>query len=379
MSESVNGDPLFPERFVPEKMHGLIEVEHLARYIWASNHARGRRVLDAACGVGYGSLLLHGAGAASVTGVDIAEQAIDEATARAGRVAQFVRGDISALPFEDASFDLVVCFETIEHVVEQERALDELRRVLSPEGLLMVSSPNRDVYEAGNPHHTREYTPEELRSALGTRFANLRLERQHAWLAAVICDDETLADADPQRTLDLQAHKVAAVAPGRETFTLALASDVELPSTRASAVLTGLDELAEWRERARSAEEHVENARLHAVEGQNAYESLRATHASLRETYDALLEDRGRTMASLEDSEGERLRLEQSLNRASTLLAERNAALTLANDDLHGLQAQVSGLHGELDASRRLTDVLTTSLSWRVTAPLRALARALRR
>lgn len=257
MSDGQSEDALFPERFVPGAMHGLIEAEHVARYRWVSTCASGHSVLDAGCGLGYGSLLLRAAGASAVTGVDIAEQTIHTAREQAGEGVQFLVGDISALALPDASFELAVCFEAIEHVQEQARALDELRRVLTPDGLLAISSPNRDVYQEGNPHHTHEYTPEELRSALRERFTNVRLERQQAWTASMISGDETLQQDDPARALDVEVRKVAATNPGRELFTVALASDAQLPHPRPLAIISDLGELTAWRERARSAEDHL--------------------------------------------------------------------------------------------------------------------------
>ncbi len=132
------------ERFVPGTADGeLIEVEHLARYWWATQLAAGRAVLDAGCGVGYGSGLLAGAGASTVVGVDVAPKAVEAAAAVAPANASFVTGDVHALPFDDDSFDLVVCFEVIEHVERQEAPSAswhawDLRR---PAG---DSSPNRE-------------------------------------------------------------------------------------------------------------------------------------------------------------------------------------------------------------------------------------------
>src|SRR4051794_5836632 len=144
-----------PGRFVPEEMRGeLVEAEHLVRYWWAASVAEGRRVLDAGCGMGYGSELMAASGAASVDALDLAEPVVAAAQAATGSV-RFRVGDVCELPFEDGVFDLVVCFEVIEHIEDQPRALDEMHRVLAPGGLIAVSSPNRGVYVPGNPHHVR--------------------------------------------------------------------------------------------------------------------------------------------------------------------------------------------------------------------------------
>ncbi len=371
MSEHVT-DSLFPERFVPGDMHGLIEAEHLARYRWASTCVAGLRVLDAGCGVGYGSLLLRAAGAAHVTGVDIAREAVETARARAVAGVEFLCGDISALPLEDASCDVTVCFEAIEHVDDQPRTLDELRRVLTPAGLLIISSPNRDVYQEGNPHHTREYSPGELLAALSERFANVRLERQQAWLASIICDDETLAEADPGRPLDIDLRKLAGMDPGRETFTLALASDDELPEPGMMAMVTDAAELSDWRERARSAEEHL-------VRSEQAARDAAGSYASAEEAYQSAQRSYENALAAIATLEREHERDERELNRASTLLAERNAALRLAAEELTALRVKAAELEASLAASSASMAILTSSKSWRLTAPLRALGRMSRR
>jgi SAM-dependent methyltransferase len=354
-------DALFPERFVPGEMHGLIEAEHLARYRWASVYVDGCRVLDAGCGVGYGSLLLKAAGAAQVTGVDIAQDAVESARARAVVGVEFRRGDISELPLEDASCDVAVCFEAIEHVHDQPRTLDELRRALTPTGLLVISSPNRDVYQEGNPHHTHEYTPPELLAALSERFANVRLMRQQAWLVSMICDDRTLSEADPARPLDLALHKLSGIEPGKETFTLALASDGELPDPGMMAMATDMQELADWRDRARSAEQHLLRSEQATREASDSY-------ASAQQDYENAL----RAIETLE--RGQELN-ERALNRTSTLLAEHNAALRLAARELTSLRAQAVELEAIRAASSASLEIITSSKSWRITAPLRVLGR----
>jgi SAM-dependent methyltransferase len=219
-----------PERFVPHLMAGrMIEAEHRGRYWWASPLVPAKTVLDAACGTGYGTNILAGAGAASVVGIDRAPHVIDFARTQAQHGAEFHVGDLLDIPFPDATFDVVVCFEAIEHVTMPEPALDELRRVLAPTGLLAISSPNRDLYVGGNPHHQHEFAPAELEAALKARFANVRLVRQHSWLTTAILEDAAFAAGEGVTLEGTVVHKLNAVEPGREGFTLALASDDALP------------------------------------------------------------------------------------------------------------------------------------------------------
>ncbi|WP_159996052.1 glycosyltransferase [Roseomonas sp. 18066] len=128
------------ERFLPEAHHGEIAVEHYHRYLFAREFAAGRDVLDIACGEGYGSALLAER-AAVVTGIDIDQATILDAARRyPRRNLTFVQGDGQRIPLADASIDLVVSFETIDRLDTPEGMLAELRRVLRPGGLLILSA-----------------------------------------------------------------------------------------------------------------------------------------------------------------------------------------------------------------------------------------------
>lgn len=174
--------PFTGERFTPECVRE-IWYEHWHRYAFASALARGRRVLDAACGEGYGAALLAGT-AAAVLGVDLSPETIAHARARYGSLPNlsFQVGDVTELPEGLGRFDLIVSFETLEHVAEQERMLAGFARLLRDDGLLLVSSPERRVYSEKtgyrNPYHVRELSREELEALLGRHFPAFRLYGQ---------------------------------------------------------------------------------------------------------------------------------------------------------------------------------------------------------
>ena len=166
------------ERFLPGA-RGEIWYEHWHRYHFAAPLVAGKEVLDIACGAGYGSALLARS-ARRVVGGDISAEAIDHARASYAAMANlaFQRADCAALPFTAASFDAVVSFETIEHIQAQAQFLDEAARVLRPDGLLILSSPNRPEYSERrgfvNPFHVRELDRAELAALLATRFPHSR-------------------------------------------------------------------------------------------------------------------------------------------------------------------------------------------------------------
>jgi len=187
--------PFTGERFTPE-VGGAIWYEHWHRYCVTLPLARGRRVLDAACGEGYGSWLMSST-AAEVIGIDIDAHAIDHARARYATQAnlRYVRGSCAALPIADASVDLIVSFETIEHLEQQATMLAEFRRVLAAEGVLVISSPNKAIYsgETGctNEFHVRELTREELAGALDAHFP------QQAWYGQRVLAHSVLWSEQP--------------------------------------------------------------------------------------------------------------------------------------------------------------------------------------
>jgi SAM-dependent methyltransferase len=161
------------ERFLPE-VRGAIFYEHWHRYAVTAPLVRGKRVLDAACGEGYGTSLLASS-AATVVGVDVSPEAIAHATERyAAPHVRFVASSVTQLPLPDASTDAIVSFETIEHLAEQREMLAEFRRVLAPSGILVISSPNRPVYnedaDAANHYHVRELDRDELAELLAAGF-----------------------------------------------------------------------------------------------------------------------------------------------------------------------------------------------------------------
>jgi len=169
--------------------------DHLARYLFALQWAPGARVLDVCCGVGYGSLLLAAAGAVSVEGLDISEDAIHEARKRTLPNLRFRIGD-ACQPY-GAEYELITCFEGIEHVGEPKRLLQQICASLRPGGLAVISTPNQAVSTegaSGNPYHLSEMTDRQFRAVVGqfpfdvewyAQIGNNRSSRP-AWLRRMI-------------------------------------------------------------------------------------------------------------------------------------------------------------------------------------------------
>ncbi|WZB62599.1 class I SAM-dependent methyltransferase [Achromobacter xylosoxidans] len=150
---------------------GLEAAIHIARYSFAQPYCANRRVLDIACGEGYGSRLLANWGASEVVGVDISSDALAAAQRNfGGDGVSFVQSEGETLldKFQQASFDLIVSFETIEHLGDPVQFLGNLKTLLKPGGLIIISCPNDWWYfptdEHKNPFHLRKYRFEDFRT-----------------------------------------------------------------------------------------------------------------------------------------------------------------------------------------------------------------------
>jgi SAM-dependent methyltransferase len=169
------------ERVIPGQVDVDLLNEHLARYTFAARLARGKRVLDAGCGAGYGSAELAQA-AESVIGLDCAAEAVEFARANYTLPnLRFEQGSCTNLSHDDGQFDLVVAFEVIEHLENWREFLVEVRRVLAANGQFIVSTPNRLYYtesrgvEGSNPFHVHEFDFAEFRAELKSVFPHVSM------------------------------------------------------------------------------------------------------------------------------------------------------------------------------------------------------------
>lgn len=163
-------------------IHSRDAVDHLHRYALACEYVAGKTVLDIACGEGYGSHIMSG-NATAVFGVDI-----DIATIRKARLKyvkenlEFKEGSTDAIPFEDAMFDVVVSFETIEHHDKHELMLSEIKRVLKPGGLMILSTPDKLYYSDKrnfvNKFHIKELYKADFSELVLAHFKNVQMLNQ---------------------------------------------------------------------------------------------------------------------------------------------------------------------------------------------------------
>ena len=234
------------ERCVPWTDDLQVIYEHYHRYALAARFTAGARVLDLACGEGFGAALLA-AGARDVVGVDIDPQTVEHACANySGDKLQFRLGsmiDPELLAGADR-FDVITCFEALEHVEEQDTLIAVVRRLLAPGGLFLTSTPDVTVYshEHGNdnPFHVRELAEPEFRALLGSSFGHVAVLRQNVAVGSMISSS---APGSPTvqslRRAPDGGWRVASEVP--HTYLLGIASDAALPELPQLSVLVDAD------------------------------------------------------------------------------------------------------------------------------------------
>lgn len=400
------------ERYIPTEV-GEIRHEHLHRYAWCAPSVKGKDVLDIACGEGYGSAMLarH---ARSVVGVDIADSAVEHARVTYGHVSglEFKCGDAALIPLGDDSVDVVVSFETIEHHDRHREMLSEIRRVLRPDGLLIISSPNRIVYseKAGhhNEFHVKELDFDEFDAVLRTQFADVSYFGQRLAVGSAIF---TLPGATPELTVDAltdigsdvvqRAASLAdpvyfiAVAGSlnpalkaelRPSVLFSEAEDLYTHHREIAAWAVGLDaELNQLRGlHGRLNEDHervgawAKSLDSQLNERNAALGSLQREHeevAAWAKSLDGQLIERNAALASLQRE------YEEVAARAKSLdseLAERHVIQASLQEQQSRLVTRVELLNNELAALRGQHERVLNSRSWALTRPLRAASLLLR-
>jgi GT2 family glycosyltransferase/SAM-dependent methyltransferase len=337
--------------------------EHYHRYLWAADLAAGRCVLDLGSGEGFGAALLAGS-AARVLGIDVDDRTVEHS----GRTYQsanleFRRGDARSLvDVGDGEFDLVVAFELIEHLEEQQEVLGEIARVLRPGGILIMSTPDRPTYDRGrpepNPYHKRELTRDELVALLRGYFPNVALWGQrtitgshlHAVDPSVAGAREAASefflerDGDEWRTVDAPA----------PLYHVALASRTTLPTIPVSSTLSdsGLELMRVKEREAEGLRDDAESAGT--VQRENR--ELRAILERERENHARELREHH-----------VRARRERETGELEVLLAEeRRSQLTLAASD-----ATIRDLRAQLSAAAAQVARGQESVTWQIFERLR--------
>lgn len=328
--------PFTGERFTPECAGG-IWYEHWHRYVLVRAWVAGKVVLDAACGEGYGSAFLAET-AARVVGVDVSSDAVTHARSKYGGKAnlQYLEASATSIPLPDGSIDIVVSFETIEHLQDQEAMLAEFRRVLRPDGILVLSAPNRPVYSEEknyrNEYHVREHDRMELSALLSPRFSKTNWYGQrllfnsvtwslanspvpHAPVSAVTMDAHNL-----QPTESMPEPMYFLTVSGGESAVLPEAEPVSLFADAAMSVLKQYEQLMAWQW---EAKDHIAK-----LESQVA--SLKQTNARQLADHEAALNANRDALAVLD----------AAAKKSAASLNDAEAAIRAMHEEARSIRAQ---------------------------------------
>lgn len=216
-------------------------MEHLHRYTVAGGLCAGLEVLDIASGEGYGSNILAGS-AKNVTGVDISAEAVEHASATYNREnLRYIQGSTDSIPLADHSVDCVISFETIEHHDRHEQMLTEIKRVLRPDGFVVVSTPDKLNYTDRpniiNKFHVKELYENEFKELMGKYFKQISVYYQRVDCYGLISCDEPRNDALVYFTGDFDRVHSSTVLP-MPMYDICIASDAHVP-VMGSSVFTG--------------------------------------------------------------------------------------------------------------------------------------------
>lgn len=219
--------------------------EHLHRYAIAMQLVAGKRVLDIACGEGYGSNLMASV-ASSVTGVDIDMDTVEKAAEKYDRQQLFfLQGSASSIPCANQSFDVVVSFETIEHHDKHHEMMAEIKRVLAPGGLLLISSPDKLYYSDTtgykNPYHVKELYRTEFEGLINQYFSHASFFGQRSFYGSLIAPFGSTATAQEPGVYTASYTSVKHTTM-QAVYILALAGNGPLPHVNTS-ILNGAEVL----------------------------------------------------------------------------------------------------------------------------------------
>lgn len=185
---------IFDERLVinDNTKNNIIYNEHLVRYEFAKQFVKNKKILDIACGSGYGTKMLANAGAGKVIGIDADENTIKYAQKKyAHQNVEYLAGDAEKIEQGSNLFDVIISFETIEHLQNPNKFLSELARVAKRDGLVIISTPNKDVFKQKNPFHLKEFSKNEFVEIISKYFKFCKILDQNNGIASCIGSHNT--------------------------------------------------------------------------------------------------------------------------------------------------------------------------------------------
>jgi SAM-dependent methyltransferase len=343
------------ERIVPGQIDPDLWNEHFSRYAFAKRLARHKRVLDIGCGEGYGSCVLAQA-AVSVTAVDISREAIEAARAKyvAPNLA-YEQSSGTCIELPPSSFDLIVCFEVIEHLEDWPALLSEAKRLLAPGGQLVISTPNRLYYAESrklsgpNPYHVHEFDFAEFQQALSEHFSSVVLFTQNHSGSIVF---QPTAKGPQHAAEVLIEHRESA--PEDSHFFLAVCAQSAQTGSPTYVFVPAASNVL------REREKHIEKLEGELRQKDEWLEALKKEHSGLVELYRSQSTDLASVQAWVKQLDRKILDLESELVKVHE--TAQNRILGMEEDirqraaHIEKLDAEVKSANAELTKSVALLD-----------------------
>lgn len=239
------------QKFTGERLISKIMNEdtflHLHRYAIAFDYIKDKKVVDIACGEGYGSFLMSKY-AKNFTVIDIDEDTIINANSKyKNNNLSYLQGDVSEIPLQSSTIDAVISFETIEHTTKHDEIMQEIKRVLKPDGLLIMSSPDKSNYSEKrgfiNKYHVKELYSEEFKNLIKKYFKYDKMLFQRYFHGSMIFSEgniekitEFRGDFDKIDKFDFFDNMI---------FNIALASDNEININKNASVFDATNFVSE--------------------------------------------------------------------------------------------------------------------------------------
>ena len=336
-NEKARDLPFTGERYVPE-IHGNIELEHLHRYLFAGQAVAGKTVLDIASGEGYGSAILAQT-AHKVTGVDISPEAVQHACKKyMAENLIFAVGSCSAIPLKNNSIDVVVSFETIEHHDDHQGMMIEIKRVLIPGGVLIISSPDKLEYSDKpaykNQFHVKELYRDEFKTLLSANFKHHVIYGQRVVYGSAILSENGTSAVTSYHLVGEELSTVSGVPDA--VYLVAVASDYILPTTMSGIFEQPIDQ------------------------------------TDLVKAWAAVAAERDGQIASLNQATADLDGQVSSLNQA---VADREGHINELRIEIASRRERALRLDQQLKLAQAQLAQMTSSNSWRITLPMRELRR----
>jgi SAM-dependent methyltransferase len=380
------------ERYIPELKWPEVSYEHWHRYVYAERLVAGKSVLDVACGEGYGSHWLARR-AKSVVGVDISEEAIAHARLRyTGENLSFLQGGADLLPLEgEGLFEVVTSFETIEHIdiPTQERFVGEIKRVLKPGGVLLISTPNKheysDVPNYSNDFHIKEFYEGEFVEFLGRFFRHVSLLGQRVYPASFVWPLGEYRDSEI-RQMHLGEHGFGplSIDARRPIYFVAIASDEPCESAGSSTLIDVSSQALNDRQQElidRTVAWQKELAARHMLEQANQALNHRVAELAtfvdrcheLMAQVEQITRERSVLHNSLAESQSRCHELETELDQLSREKSALRDLLAESQNRCHELGTELDQVARERSQLRDIIAEIQSSTTWRLSHRIKGL------